>query len=194
MNLDRDAPYILTVPDVLSAEECARLIDRIEELGPRTAPVNTLAGPQVKLGMRNNERVMFDDAELADLLYQRIADRVPSVIHGMTAYGANERIRCYRYKQGMRFAPHADAAFHRNDNDQSWYTLIVYLNDGFEGGNTTFIVEPEVSIEPERGKALLFQHPLVHEGSEVLSGVKYVVRSDVMYRGDVEQSDQTSVI
>jgi hypothetical protein len=30
--------------------------------------------------------------------------------------------------------------------------------------------------------ALLFQHQLLHEGSEVTSGVKYVVRSDVMYR------------
>ena len=51
MNLDRDAPYILTVPDVLSADECSELIERIETLGPRTAPVNTLAGPQVKLGI-----------------------------------------------------------------------------------------------------------------------------------------------
>ena len=132
---------------------------------------------------------MFDDIDLAEALYQRVADRVPETMHGMTVYGANERIRCYRYKAGMRFAPHADGAFHRSENDQSWYTLIVYLNDGFEGCSTTFIVEPEVCIEPKRGKALLFQHPIIHEGSEVLSGVKYVLRSDIMYRDAAESSE-----
>ena len=30
--------------------------------------------------------------------------------------------------------------------------------------------------------ALLFQHRLLHEGAEVTAGVKYVVRSDIMYR------------
>ena len=100
----------------------------------------------------------------------------------MQVVGANERFRCYRYKRGMRFAMHSDGAFYRSEREQSWYTLMVYLNEEFEGGNTTFFVEPEVSIRPRTGMALLFQHPIVHEGSEVTSGVKYVVRTDLMYR------------
>jgi hypothetical protein len=32
------------------------------------------------------------------------------------------------------------------------------------------------------GHALLFQHRLLHEGCPVRSGIKYVLRSDVMYR------------
>lgn len=35
---------------------------------------------------------------------------------------------------------------------------------------------------PRTGTALLFQHLLVHEGCVVRTGVKYVLRSDVMYR------------
>ena len=31
------------------------------------------------------------------------------------------------------------------------------------------------------GTALLFEHGLIHEGAEVTAGVKYVLRSDVMY-------------
>jgi hypothetical protein len=30
--------------------------------------------------------------------------------------------------------------------------------------------------------ALIFYHKLYHEGSEVLTGIKYVLRTDVMYR------------
>jgi hypothetical protein len=58
---------------------------------------------------------------------------------------------------------------------------MVYLNDGFEGGGTTFLDLDEV-VEPAPGMALLFQHPILHEGPEVTSGIKYVVRSDIMYR------------
>ena len=59
---------------------------------------------------------------------------------------------------------------------------MVYLNEGFEGGETLFFVEPEVVIRPQTGAALIFQHPIIHEGSEVTAGVKYVVRTDLMYR------------
>lgn len=183
MNLDREQKYIFTLEGVLSAEECRELIDRIEREGPKTAPINTPRGVRVKLSVRNNERVMFDDPDLANELFGRVKEHIPPQIHGMTVCGVNERFRCYRYQPGMRFAPHADGAFVRNETEQSWYTFMVYLNDGFEGGNTTFIVEPEVSIQPATGKALFFQHPLVHEGSVVTKGVKYVLRTDVMYAG-----------
>jgi len=181
MNLDRNRSYIFTVRDVLSPGECETQINRIEGLKPETAPINTVRGTRVKLNVRNNERVIFDDQEFAGLLLQRVRDCVPGDIHGMRLAGVNERFRGYRYKPGMRFAPHADGAFYRNEDEQSWYTFMVYLNDGFDGGHTTFLVEPEVSIKPERGMALFFQHPLIHEGSVVHSGVKYVLRTDLMY-------------
>ena len=43
---------------------------------------------------------------------------------------------------------------------------------------------PEVVIKPRTGSSLFFQHPIIHEGSEVLAGVKYVVRTDLVYRLD----------
>jgi hypothetical protein len=70
----------------------------------------------------------------------------------------------------------------RTDRERSWYTYMVYLNEGFEGGETVFFVEPEVIIKPRAGSALFFQHSIIHEGSEVRAGVKYVVRTDLMYR------------
>ena len=59
-------------------------------------------------------------------------------------------------------------------------TLIVYLNDDFEGGETDF--DLGVCVDPRPGTALLFQHFLLHEGCKVTAGMKYVLRSDVMYR------------
>jgi prolyl 4-hydroxylase len=56
------------------------------------------------------------------------------------------------------------------------------LNDEFEGGETVFFVEPEVVIKSRAGAGLFFQHPIIHEGALVTSGIKYAVRTDLMYR------------
>ncbi len=182
MEQDPSKPYIFTIAEVLSPAECRDLIARIEREGPTTAPITTMQGPRLMPGIRNNERVMFDDEALAQELFRRVREHVPPEIHGMQVVGTNERFRCYRYRPGMRFAFHSDGAFCRDERERSYYTFMVYLNEEFEGGSTTFMVTPEVSIRPKTGMALLFQHPIVHEGSEVHSGVKYVVRTDLMYR------------
>jgi hypothetical protein len=182
VGIDKTRTYIRTVPAVLDHDECRELIARIDAADPRIAPINTPLGAAVHTSVRNNERVMFEDAALASRIYGRVAPAAEPDIHGHRLVGANELLRCYRYRPGMRFAPHADGAFERNDDERSFYTLMVYLNEGFVGGQTTFLVEPEVVIEPRAGMALLFQHPIVHEGSLVTDGVKYVVRSDLMYR------------
>src|SRR5436305_5151232 len=119
MEIDHKRPYIIKVQGVLTPEECTALIARIESLGPEVATINTHAGLAVRTDVRNNDRVMFDDEELGRTLLDRVRDQVPQEIHGMTLVGVNERFRCYRYKPGMRFAPHKDGTFHRNEYEQS---------------------------------------------------------------------------
>lgn len=79
-------------------------------------------------------------------------------------------------------------------------TLLLYLNDEFTGGATRFFKDPHrpqlgnagncsevVSVEPSQGNVLCFfhgHHPLSpwHEGASLLSGTKYVLRTDVLYK------------
>ena len=131
--------------------------------------------------VRNNERVIFDDEQLAAEVLEKARKHIPNEMRGRRMVAANERFRCYRYKHGMRFAPHADGSFERGQ-DKSFYTYLIYLNSEMEGGETNFAVEPPLSIQPEQGLGVVFQHPIVHEGAEVLSGIKYVARTDLMYR------------
>ncbi len=60
---------------------------------------------------------------------------------------------------------------------------MVYLNDDFTGGSTDFGWE---SVVPRQGMALVFPHRLRHQGSAVVNGVKYVLRTDVMYRNEAD--------
>jgi hypothetical protein len=179
--LDLRHPLLWTVDGALSPDECAEMIARIDAAGPSLAPINQAEGPVVDIRTRSNSRVMFDDPALAARLFERVRGHVPVALQGLRVVGANERVRCYRYDVGQRFAPHYDGSFVRDDAERSLLTLLVYLNDGFSGGETAF---PDLgqSITPRAGMALLFQHAILHEGCAIRAGVKYAVRSDVMYR------------
>ena len=179
--LDLTQPLLWTVPDVLSVAECQALIARIDAAGPVAAPITTAAGFVMRPDIRNNTRVIIDDVALAAELYRRVLPHLPARMLGMTVVGANERLRCYRYAPGQRFAPHYDGAYFRSDTERSLLTFLVYLNEGFTGGDTAFLDFHE-SIRPKTGRALLFQHAILHEGCAVEAGVKYAVRSDIMYR------------
>ncbi len=180
-SLDHGSALVFTVDNVLSAGECAGLIDRIESLGPTVAPITTSRGQVMRTDVRNNARVMFDDPAFAKLLFDRIAPAVPHELCGMKPVGANERLRCYRYDVEQRFAPHYDGAHVRDEDERSLLTFMVYLNEGF-GGGATALHDFDVRVTPKTGMALLFQHFLLHEGCFVTSGLKYALRTDVMYR------------
>jgi hypothetical protein len=65
-------------------------------------------------------------------------------------------------------------------------TVQLYLNEGFEGGATTFLEEgwhgkKETDCVPVTGSVLIFEHHLLHQGSALIKGRKYCLRTDVMY-------------
>lgn len=181
-------PIISVVDGVLSRDECFDLIARIEAAGPTPAPVHSASGAHYAPEYRHNDRVMEDDPALAATLFERVKAHVPADILGWKPVGANERLRFYRYKPGHFFAPHRDGSFRRSAGEESLLTLIVYLNGGLLGGETRFL-DLDRTVVPVAGRALLFSHPLIHEGAPVRSGIKYAVRSDVMYAGEPTGDD-----
>ena len=180
--LDSFNPLVLTVADVLTRGECAALIARIEAAGPTVAPITTGRGFELRPDLRNNTRVMFDDAALAARLFEAVRPHVPARLETeWELCGANERLRCYRYAPGQYFGPHFDGAYVRHRDERSLLTFLVYLNECEAGGDTGFL-DLGLTVRPATGTALLFNHLLLHEGAEVKAGLKYALRSDLMYR------------
>lgn len=171
---------IFVLENVLSQEECKLLIAKSEKVGYEEATVFTGSEHRLIKGIRNNLRVIIDDTELIEKIWLKVSSFFQNEINDHKAYGLNERFRFYKYEVGQRFNKHKDGAFVRNENDRSFYTFMIYLNDDFEGGSTDF--ESDISIQPKTGSALVFLHPLRHIGTRVTKGVKYAIRSDVMYQ------------
>jgi hypothetical protein len=49
------------------------------------------------------------------------------------------RLRFLRYDPGQYFKPHCDGSYMRDNGECSYITVQLYLNEGFKGGNTTFL-------------------------------------------------------
>jgi len=265
---DRLGKYAITIESVLSAEECARLIDATEVIGYEEALVNVGFGKQVRMtDLRNSERCIVDDPAAAEIIWQRIRQFVPRIApqrKGFRAVGLNERLRFLKYGDGQYFAPHQDGCFVRGAEaevfgrrgEQSYITLQLYLtapaaegrgpgradngnadddSDGaaFHGGATRFFhpasgdkaaggeedeedEDEHTDVIPAVGRALLFQHNILHEGSIVHAPrergrgecydeprgdaaerrrFKYAIRTDVMYtaaEGEIEELEYRS--
>ncbi|WP_037254223.1 2OG-Fe(II) oxygenase [Roseobacter sp. SK209-2-6] len=175
------------IPNFLSTDLCAEQIKQAEALGFASAPITSETGTQVVSEIRNNTRVIRDLPTLSAQLWQDARNLVPRNFKGRDAAGLNDRFRLYRYQPGQFFDWHQDGSYRAADGQESQFTLLIYLNQGFEGGGTRFAdvfsshVFSDFTIAPEPGKALLFHHPISHRGDPVLSGTKYVLRTDVMY-------------
>ena len=181
--LDRDC-WVVTVSELLSKQECDEWIALAEGIGFSDAPITTAFGFVHAPEVRNNTRVMLDDVKRAAALWERVREHVPEKRDGWRVLGLNERFRFYRYEPGQYFRWHYDGAFQRSATERSLLTLMVYLNGGMEGGATQF--DGLGDVVPEAGKALLFQNAIRHQGAPVERGLKYVLRTDVMYGKSVK--------
>jgi prolyl 4-hydroxylase len=170
---------IFIVENFWSESQCDDFVQKSEGIGYEQATIETDKGAKVVKSIRNNNRVMYNDPNLAATLWTDIKQYAPKQIGLSVAVGLNELFRFYRYHPGQEFKRHIDQSYIRNDREASYYTFMIYLNSNYSGGETRF---SEIVIEPKKGQVLIFLHSLEHEGSPVTSGVKYVLRTDVMYK------------
>jgi hypothetical protein len=182
---DLQGELLFLIHDFFSPDECRSAIVRSEQLGYSDAPLTTPLGFVMAKDVRNNTRVMVDDVAAARRLFDRARPFLPSRVDPWRLHGFNERFRYYRYEVGQRFRLHYDGSFRRNAGEESQLTFMIYLNDDFTGGTTDFYYENErlkARVRPRRGTALVFAHAQLHEGTPVLDGRKYVLRTDVMFQ------------
>ena len=74
----------------------------------------------------------------------------------------------------------------RENGETSLITMLFYLNEGYKGGKTVFYKpygnQVNLKVIPKTGMILLHDHMIDHGVPELKKGVKYVIRTDVMYK------------
>ena len=175
-------PQIFLIEGFLTEAECDHYINLSQEKVFEEAKINVFGRQQMNKGVRNNDRLMIFDERIAEELFKKAAAFLPQEHDGHELLNFNEMLRIYKYAPGQQFKMHRDGSYIRNEKEKSFYTIMIYLNDDFEGGETEF--ENLFTVAPKKGTALIFHHPLRHEGKTLISGIKYVLRTDIMYSRD----------
>lgn len=169
------------IKNFLTEAECENLITFSEYKGYTEAEVSIEGASKMMKNIRNNDRLIYTDEIWAAKYWEKLKEYCPKNIENWEAIGLNEKFRFYKYSVNQRFKRHIDGRFKRNENEESRITFLIYLNDDFEGGSTIF---KDLEVKPKTGDALCFFHEIWHEGSIITEGVKYVLRSDIMYRNN----------
>lgn len=170
---------VFLIENFLNNEECDHFIELTQDKVFEEAKINMRGQQTMNKGVRNNDRLMIFDKNLAEDFFRKAVDFLPETHDNYRVLNFNEMLRFYKYSPGQRFKMHHDGSYIRKENEKSFYTFMIYLNDDFEGGETEF--ENLFTVAPKKGSALVFYHPLRHEGKIIMSGLKYVLRTDVMY-------------
>jgi hypothetical protein len=186
INLGRRPGDIFTVAGVLSDVEAADFISAAEGVGFQAAQPGP---PQPGMAARDNARLAWDDPSLAGALWRILGTTIAAAgaPDAASAVACSPALRLYRYSPGQRFARHYDDAVAIPGIGTTRHTVLIYLS-GCGGGETVFYGgkgKVVAAVSPAPGLALLHRHGddcLLHEGARVSAGLKFVLRTDVVYR------------
>lgn len=116
----------------------------------------------------------YNDTETVDDLYTMLGKH----IHSLDFVRANNFVLTSKYEAGGQIGIHTDTPYFRDceKKEYSKYKVLVYLNDNFGGGNTEFYsdsLKKVHTIEPLKGRCVVFNMNIFHRGREVTDRFKY---------------------
>lgn len=219
---------LFTIDDILSKEECEKLINIANIKGWNdSSPSGGGHGRTGNEDARDNKFCVFNDEKLSKDLMNRIEQYLPENLEflGKNVYFNSvtngkewkpkfvyDKIRIYKYHEGTSFPEHLDYKVKRNvvKNDkeyiqQSFLSLLVYLNEDFDGGQTGYwpdhngihcrflrnvekqcnVKDHQVLITPKTGMAVIQDQNILHEGLPTTKGIKYILRTDIIHEREV---------
>jgi hypothetical protein len=181
---------VLSVRGLLSSHECDAVVQEAAKDG-RMEAVNW----EYVATYRRCTRSVTSSPTLATTILERLRPLLMMEdLDGVQPYGigtdghwvlahVNPCMRVSCYEAGSGFLKHRDNGFVFSDELRSIFTVVIYLNDGFSGGQTAFYSDNErVAVAPVKGSATVFTHDCMHEGATVESGIKWVLRTDIMFQ------------
>jgi len=179
-------PEILLLGGVLTSDECDELVDRSKEKLKPSTTVDKETGESKVIINRTSFGTFFHLEE--DDFIARLDRRLAEIVNWPLDHA--EGLQILNYQLGGEYRPHFDffppkdlgSAAHTAHGGQRIATIVIYLNDVEEGGETIF-PKLSLSIPPRKGNAVYFAYHnskgqvdqrTLHGGAPVLRGEKWI--------------------
>ncbi|NBU34028.1 2OG-Fe(II) oxygenase [bacterium] len=196
-SVNKSEEIVFEYPNFLTHNECDRIIQLSTEAGLHKSQVYTSEKDNQDDQHRVSEQCWLDNS--VDHLILKISQKAAEISGKPISH--QETLQVVKYPQGGFFNPHydpcvGDIEFCKRMNEKGgprYMTLLVYLNDDYEGGETAF-PKLDKSVKPQKGKAVVFFNTdnegkilenSMHGGNPVSNGNKWIcnkwVRMESMY-------------
>jgi len=186
----RNGYTVYEIYNLLSPQECDILIQQGKTKGLSESMVwsyETQKGNSYDSNHRKSKQTWLMDAE------SKIASKISHISEQLTKIPMSnqEALQVAMYEPNGRFNEHYDACYFEdkeycakmnNNAGERRSTLLIYLNDTFEGGETEF-TKVDIKVKPQKGKAILFWNTddneviipeSMHRGNQVVKGEKWI--------------------
>ena len=201
--------YIFWIDKLIDKNQCGFIKDKCSAYQQQDIIYNE---------RRNNTRLIVFDDQFANYISLCLLDDLRNqfanedkihplgfdVLRGKWELsGVNKAIRFNSYdgSKKEKFEKHRDAQFCPSGDHRSFLSLVIYLNEDFEGGETKFYIPkqrkyPEeinlcdtsdqeqyvISVKPRSGSAVIFSQNILHESAVVTSSRKCILKTDIMLK------------
>lgn len=190
-----ERPRILTVQGLMSKRECERVIGHARGKLRRAGTYHPATGEEAEIPERSNSKAELQITDI-DLPFMLLHVRMSNLLGLPTQ--CFEPTNVLHYKPGEEFKPHVDylnkdqpgLAANMSALGQRIVTLLVYLNEDYEGGETHF-PRIDYAFKGRTGDALMFGNvnengaadPMsLHAGLPPRSGEKWLLSQWVRNR------------
>ena len=171
-----EEPLIVILGNVLSYEECDELINLSKDKLQRSK----IGATREVNEQRTSNSMFFEESE--NELVARVEKRISSIMNIPIEHG--EGIQILQYNPGQEYKAHYDffSSTSKIANNNRISTLVMYLNDVEQGGET-FFPKLNFSVSPQKGMAVYFEYfyndenlnkLTLHGGAPVITGEKWV--------------------
>jgi prolyl 4-hydroxylase len=117
-----------------------------------------------------------NNSQLYEELHETTQSQLQKIIKKDQSIIIDPNVRLLRYEIGDFMNEHRDIS--RNDSE---YSVVVYLNDDYDGGHLEFI-DCNIDLKPSIGDAIVFKqcdYGVRHRVTPIIQGTKHVLRMDV---------------
>ena len=169
-----EEPLIVVLGNVLSKDECEGLISLSKDRMQRSKLRDSL-----ETEVRTSSSMFFQEGE--NELITRVEKRVSQIMN--VPYEHGEGLQILNYQIGQEYKAHFDffSSSSKPVKNPRISTLVMYLNDVEEGGETYF-PKLNFSVSPHKGMAVYFEYfyddqelneLTLHGGAPILKGDKW---------------------
>ncbi|MEN2786636.1 prolyl hydroxylase family protein [Sphingomonas qilianensis] len=171
------SPDVVRYPALLTPQECAHIAGIAADMLEPATVLDPVKGTPIAHPVRTSHGTVIGPAK--ETLPVRAVNHRLAAISG-TATEQGEPLAVLRYTPGQQYRPHLDTI--AGAPNQRVKTVLVYLNQGFVGGETRFLANG-LTVSARGGDAIVFSNVLAngqpdrraeHAGLPVIQGAKWL--------------------